>query len=264
MALAEDVGSGDLTASLVPDVHVSASVLCRQRAVICGTALFDEVFSQVDKNTAISWRIADGAQVERNQILCTIKGAARAILTAERAALNLLQTLSGTATTTREYVDAIAHTTTRIVDTRKTLPGLRLAQKYAVRCGGGHNHRLGLYDGILIKENHLRSGVPLAQIVSDALNRIPASGLVEVEVTNIDELKQALTAGAPRILLDNFSTDDINLAVTLNAGQAELEASGGIEIENVKIVAETGVDLISIGALTKDLKAVDLSLLVEL
>jgi len=262
--LAEDIGTGDLTAALIKISPISAAVICREPAVVCGCAFFDEVFRQLDTSIEVFWQARDCDQVDAQQTLCTLSGPAPAILSGERSALNLLQTLSGTATLTRQYVDTIAGTGTRILDTRKTLPGLRLAQKYAVHCGGGYNHRLGLYDGILIKENHLRSGLTIPELIRTALTIVPPGGLVEVEVTDLSELQQAIDAGAPRVLLDNFSLADIATAVKIAKGQVELEASGGIDLENIRAVAETGVDFISVGALTKHVHAVDMTLLADL
>lgn len=258
--LDEDVGAGDLTAGLVPDVMVNARLISRQPAVICGTPFFTAVFEQLDSRVKIDWRMADGDRVESDEVLCEINGHARPVLTAERSAINLLQTLSGTATAVRRYVDAVAGTGARILDTRKTIPGLRVAQKWAVRCGGGHNHRQGLFDGILVKENHLRSGESITQAVHRARDAAAADVPVTIEVETLGQLEEALAAGAPRVLLDNHSVDELRRAVETNRGRAELEASGGITLDNIRAVAETGVDTISVGAMTKDLKAVDLSL----
>lgn len=259
-ALAEDVGVGDLTAALIPDsTPAEATVICREEAVLCGTAWFDEVFRQIEPRIKIEWHAHDGENVSPNQALCDIHGPARALLTGERTALNFLQTLSGTASHARRYADAVRGTRTRILDTRKTLPGLRAAQKYAVRCGGGHNHRMGLYDALLIKENHIAAAGSIAEAVSAARRLSPGKPL-EVEVENLDELRQALEVSVTRILLDNFPLEELARAVHLNAGRAKLEASGGINLSNIRAVAETGVDFISVGAITKDLRAVDLSL----
>lgn len=261
-ALVEDVGSGDVTAVLVPEEAVcEATVISREDAVLCGTAWFDEVFRQVDASIQVVWHAGDGDAVAANQVLCMLHGAARPLLTAERTALNFLQTLSGTATQARRYADAVKGTGVRILDTRKTIPGLRDAQKYAVRCGGGHNHRHGLYDGILIKENHIlaagsiRAAVEAVRVVALA-RAIP----VEVEVENLDELHEALAAGADILLLDNFDLETMRTAVAVTAGRARLEASGGIDFGNLRQVAETGVDYISIGAITKHVRAIDLSM----
>lgn len=259
-ALAEDVGGGDLTAALIPAAaQAEATVICREEAVLCGTAWFDEVFRQVAPSIKIEWHAHDGDSVSPNQRMCDMHGPARALLTGERTALNFLQTLSGTATRARRYVDAVSGTQARVLDTRKTLPGLRTAQKYAVRCGGGHNHRMGLYDALLIKENHIAAAGSIAQAVSTARRLSPDQPL-EVEVENLDELRQALAAGVTRILLDNFPLQELIRAVQLTAGRASLEASGGINLINIRAVAETGVDYISVGAITKDVQAIDLSL----
>jgi len=257
--LHEDIGTGDLTAALVPDHAIQANLITRDDAVICGVDFFIEVFRQLEASVKIDWNVNDGDPATANTVLCNVTGPARAVLTGERTALNWLQTLSGTATLTRRYVEQVQHTRARILDTRKTIPGLRAAQKYAVRCGGGHNHRMGLYDAILIKENHLRSGLGLESAIRDALLMLHDRDRVEVEVVDLSELDRALAAGAPRILLDNFSLTDLRTAVQRVNGRAQLEASGGINLDNVREVAETGVDFISIGALTKDLHAVDLS-----
>lgn len=259
--LAEDVGDGDRTAALVPDgQQARARVIARQAAVICGQPWFDEVFRLLDESICVQWHVADGHQVVANALVCDITGPARAILTGERSALNLLQTLSATATATRSYVDAVTGTSARILDTRKTLPRLRRAQKYAVRCGGGLNHRLGLYDAILIKENHIVAAGSIRAAADAARN---AGVMVEIEVENLDELREALATSADRLLLDNFSLDDLATAVSIRNQQAPgilLEASGGITLGNVQGIAGTGVDFISIGALTKDIAAVDLSM----
>lgn len=266
-ALAEDVGSGDLTASLIPvDTTKRAYVISREHATLCGQAWFDEVFNQLDNNVRVEWLAKDGDRVTPNQTLCRLQGPARALLTGERTALNFLQTLSGTATLTRQYVDAVAGTRCRILDTRKTLPGLRLAQKYAVRCGGGANHRIGLFDAILVKENHIIAAGSIAAAVARA-RQIAGSKMVEVEVENLDELKQALATDIDRILLDNFTNADLVEAVKINRARTgkkvELEASGNMTLETLRTVAETGVDYISIGALTKHVRAVDLSMRFE-
>ncbi|HXD51038.1 MAG TPA: carboxylating nicotinate-nucleotide diphosphorylase, partial [Burkholderiales bacterium] len=232
-------------------------------AVIAGAAWFDACFRALDPDVAIDWRCADGAQVAANDVLCTLRGNARALVGAERCALNFLQTLSGTATVTAQYAAAVRGTKTVILDTRKTIPGLRQAQKYAVRCGGGNNHRIGLSDAILIKENHIAAAGSLTQAVRSARARHPQL-LLEVEVENFEELREALAAGADRIMLDEFSLDDIRRAVTEIAGRAQLEVSGGVGLDGLRALAETGVDYISIGALTKHVRAVDLSMLVVL
>jgi len=263
-ALAEDVGDGDLTATLIPaDTNKSAHVISRERATLCGRAWFDEVFRQLDKAVRIEWLAQDGDRVEPNQTLCRLQGSARALLTGERTALNFLQTLSATATVTRQYADAVGGTNCRILDTRKTIPGLRLAQKYAVRCGGGTNHRIGLFDAILVKENHIIAAGSIAAAVTQA-RQLAGKRMVEVEVENLDELRQALATDIDRILLDNFTNQNLVEAVKINRGRAgkkiELEASGNMTLENLRAVAETGVDYISIGGLTKHVRAVDLSM----
>lgn len=259
-ALAEDVGSGDVTAALLPaDQQADARVISRQSAVIAGRQWFDEIFRQLDATIQIHWNVDDGQQIEADQELCRLHGPVRALLTGERAALNFLQTLSGTATCVRRYVDRIAGTGARILDTRKTLPGLRLAQKYAVSCGGGTNHRIGLYDMVLIKENHIAAAGSIINAVKRARQLSPQLE-IEVEVETLEQLDQALAAGVERVLLDNMSIKTLKQAVSLNSGRALLEASGGISLENIRDVAETGVDFISVGALTKDVQAVDLSM----
>jgi nicotinate-nucleotide pyrophosphorylase (carboxylating) len=263
-ALREDICAGDLTAQLIPESQVSqARVITREDAVICGTAWFEEVFRQVDPRVRIAWQIADGDRVSPNTVLCTLEGPARGLLTGERSALNFLQLLSAAATTTRKYVDAVAGTQCRILDTRKTIPGLRLAQKYAVLCGGGTNHRIGLFDAILVKENHIAAAGSIAAAVR-AGRALNPNVMLEVEVENFDELHEALDSAVDRILLDNFSTADMRKAVEIarnhkNPG-IELEASGNMTLETLRSVAETGVDFISVGGLTKHVKAVDLSM----
>ncbi|HEV8330247.1 MAG TPA: carboxylating nicotinate-nucleotide diphosphorylase [Steroidobacteraceae bacterium] len=263
-ALLEDVGSGDLTAQLISADRVArASVITREEAVLCGTAWFDEVFRQVDARVRVTWSARDGDRVRADQQLCTLEGPARSLLTGERTALNFLQSLSATATVTRRYVDAVAGTKCRILDTRKTIPGLRIAQKYAVRCGGGTNHRIGLFDAILVKENHIAAAGSIANAVSEA-RRIAAKVLLEVEVENLAELREALDARVDRILLDNFSLDDMRSAVQTTRehtnARTELEASGNMSLETLRAVADTGVDFISVGGLTKHVRAVDLSM----
>lgn len=261
LALAEDVGGGDLTAALIPeDAQAEATVVSRERAVLCGAAWFDAVFQQLDPRIHIEWRAADGDRVEPDQLLCTLHGPARALLTGERTALNFLQALSGTATLARRYADLVAGTGATILDTRKTLPGLRLAQKYAVKVGGGTNHRIGLYDGILIKENHIIAAGSIRAVIEQARAIAPSNVFIEVEVETLDQLREALAAGARMILLDNMDLDQMREAVRLNEGRAELEASGGVNLQRVRAIAETGVDRISIGSLTKDVRAIDLSL----
>ena len=260
-AIAEDVGDGDLTAALLPDeLAAQAQVIAREPGVICGVSWFDEVFRQIDADVRIRWQVADGDRVKENQQLCLIEGSARSLLTSERTALNFLQSLSGTATMASRYARAVAGTGVRILDTRKTIPGLRLAQKYAVRCGGGHNHRIGLYDAILVKENHIQAAGSIAAVLQRAQQDFPDVES-EIEVESLQELQQALDAGAKRVLLDNFSIGDLHIAVALNHGRARLEVSGGVTIEGIRELAETGVDDISVGALTKHLQAFDLSML---
>jgi nicotinate-nucleotide pyrophosphorylase (carboxylating) len=263
-ALTEDVGTGDRTAALIPaDAIGRAHVLSREAAVLSGTPWVDEVFRQIDPRVAIEWLAHDGDAIAPNQALCRLNGPARSLLTGERAALNFLQTLSGTATLARRWADAVAGTGARILDTRKTIPGLRLAQKYAVTCGGCHNHRIGLYDALLIKENHIAA----AGSVTAALHAAVASaaGLeIEIEVETLEQLREALAAGARRILLDNFPLERLREAVATAAGRARLEASGGVTLDTVRAIAETGVDDISVGALTKDVRAVDLSMRFDL
>ncbi|MBT8101983.1 MAG: carboxylating nicotinate-nucleotide diphosphorylase [Gammaproteobacteria bacterium] len=264
-ALAEDIGSGDLTAALIDaDTIVGATIIARQPLVLAGQPWVDEVFSQLDEGIVIDWYIGDGQTAEADDVICKLVGSAQALLTGERTALNFLQTLSATATVTARYVKAIEGTGAQILDTRKTLPGLRLAQKYAVMCGGGKNHRIGLFDAILIKENHINSAGSIASALQRA-RALDAEVLVEIEVENHDELLEALDAGANRILLDNFSNDELRRAVETNQGYgyvaAELEASGNITLETIRAVAETGVDYISTGALTKNVDAIDFSML---
>jgi nicotinate-nucleotide pyrophosphorylase (carboxylating) len=260
-ALAEDIGRADWTAMLIaPERMGRATVLLREDAVLCGQAWFDECFRQVDPRVTVRWLVAEGALLPANTVLCEIVGPARALLTAERSALNFLQTLSAVASETRRYVDAVAGTHSKIHDTRKTLPGLRLAQKYAVTVGGGENQRIGLYDGILIKENHIAAAGSIAAVMKAALTLAPAEVSIQIEVENLAELDEALAAGARSVLLDNMSLDDMRTAVQRSAGKALLEASGGVDRQSVRAIAETGVDRISIGKLTKDVQAIDLSM----
>jgi nicotinate-nucleotide pyrophosphorylase (carboxylating) len=263
-ALQEDVGSGDLTAQLIPaDRAGRAAVITRENAVLCGTAWFDEVFRQVDPRVRVTWSARDGERVRVDQKLCTLEGPARSLLTGERAALNFLQMLSATATVTSKYVEAVAGTKCRILDTRKTIPGLRVAQKYAVHCGGGTNHRIGLFDAMLVKENHIAAAGSIAGAVSEA-RRVAPQVLLEVEVENLTQLREALDARVDRILLDNFSLEQMRDAVKITRQHAnartELEASGNMSLENLRAVADTGVDFISVGGLTKHVKAIDLSM----
>lgn len=264
IALAEDLGSGDVTADLIaPDTISRATVITREAAIICGIAWFDEVFRQVNPSIQITWHFQDGDPVKANDILCHIQGNARGMLTAERSALNFLQTLSGTATATRRYVDLIAHTSCRILDTRKTLPGLRNAQKYAVRCGGGVNHRIGLYDRVLVKENHIMAAGSITAAVAQA-RRLHPTIKVEVETEGLKELAEATAAQADIIMLDDYPLELLREAVKITAGRIPLEASGGVNLDTVKMIAETGVDFISVGSITKHVHAVDLSMRFEL
>lgn len=259
-AMTEDVAGGDLTAQLTPDIpDAQAHVLCRGDAVLCGTAWFAACVQRLDPAARLDWLARDGDHVAAGVRICNIIGSSRALLTAERSALNFLQLLSAVATTTRRYVDAVAGTRAAILDTRKTLPGLRVAQKYAVTVGGGRNHRMGLWDAILIKENHIAAAGGIVAALA-AAKRDKRANWVQVEVETLAQLREAIGAGATMVLLDNMTLDDMRAAVDWTAGRAELEASGGITLDNVRSIAETGVDRISIGALTKDIAAVDLSL----
>ena len=259
-ALLEDVGSGDITAQLIPAERLAkATIISRDAAVIAGTAWVDAVFRQLDPRVAVHWQVSDGDRVSPDQALFHLEGPARSLLTGERSALNFLQLLSGVATRAQYFADMVSGTQVKLLDTRRTLPGLRLAQKYAVTCGGCHNHRIGLYDAFLIKENHIAACGGIAQSI-EAAHKIAPGKPVEVEVESLAELKQALDAGADIIMLDELSLDDMREAVRLNAGRAKLEASGGINDDTLRVIAETGVDYISIGAMTKDVKAVDLSM----
>ena len=258
--LDEDIGTGDVTAGLIPAAkQASATVICREAAILCGTAWFDEVFRQLDPAVHIIWQHQDGERVTANAVLCTLQGSARSILSGERAALNFLQTLSATATATRRYVDLVAHTQCRILDTRKTLPGLRTAQKYAVVCGGGTNHRIGLYDRVLIKENHIMAAGSITAAIQQARQLHPGI-LVEVETENLQELAEATAAQADIIMLDEYSLADMREAVRLTDGRIPLEASGGVSPETLVAIAETGVNFVSIGGITKHVRAVDLSM----
>ncbi len=265
LALSEDIGTGDLTASLIPPGKcLSAQVIVREDIVICGIPWFDESFRQLSPFVRIDWHVSEGQQTSAGQTLCVLDGDARALLTGERTALNFLQMLSAVATRTRKFVEAIEGTGTQIVDTRKTLPGLRLAQKYAVRCGGGVNHRTGLYDGILIKENHIIAAGSIEAALRKAIEIAPPEVFIQIEVETQGELMQALSAGARMVLLDNFDLPALRDAVAFNrqfpGGPAVLEASGNVTLDTVRAIAETGVDRISIGSLTKDIRAVDLSM----
>lgn len=260
-ALQEDLRDGDLTAQLIPEyTQAHATIITRQDAVLCGTAWADACFKTLDENCSISWSVRDGEAIKAGHTLCKMTGNARALLTAERSALNFLQTLSAGATLTRTYVDLVAHTRAKIMDTRKTLPGLRIAQKYAVRMGGGINQRAGLFDGILIKENHIAAAGGIQPVLQQAFRFAPEGVPIQIEVETLAQLSEALAAGATLILLDNFTLPDMRAAVTLTAGRAQLEASGGINLQTVCAIAETGVDRISIGALTKDVRAIDFSM----
>jgi nicotinate-nucleotide pyrophosphorylase (carboxylating) len=260
-ALAEDLGSGDLTAALIPpSASASARIISREHAILCGTPWLERCFRKLDPAVNITWHVRDGDTINPDQVLCEIQGNARALLTAERPSLNFLQTLSAVATATHQYVEAIRGTCAVIMDTRKTIPGLRIAEKYAVRTGGGENQRVGLFDGVLIKENHIQASGGIAQAIRAAQQNSPGGVSIQIEVENLTELEQALEAHAMLILLDNFSLEMMREAVKINAGRAELEASGGITLENVRAIAETGVNRISIGGLTKHIKAVDLSM----
>ena len=260
-ALNEDLGTGDLTAGLIPEDAVGAAqVVSREPAVLCGSPWFDEVFRQLDEEVRIVWERRDSDTLVSGQCVCTLTGPTRSLLSGERTALNFLQLLSGTATVTREYATLIAHTTTRLLDTRKTLPGLRSAQKYAVACGGGVNHRMGLYDAILIKENHIRAGGSISAALAQARE---TQRRIEIEVEDEAQLEEALAGGADVIMLDNFSLEQVKRAVQLNDGRALLEVSGGVDKRTLVALAEAGVDYISAGALTKHVRAVDFSMLLS-
>jgi nicotinate-nucleotide pyrophosphorylase (carboxylating) len=260
-ALLEDVGSGDLTALLLPENKISmAQVICREQTVLCGIPWFEEVYRQLDPSLIITWHVAEGDVVKADTTVCTLQGNTRVMLTGERAALNFIQLLSFTATATHKYALLLKNSNTTLLDTRKTIPGLRTAQKYAVLCGGGNNHRMGLYDAILIKENHISAAGNIATAL-DKAKRIHS--IVEIEVETIDELQQALQAGATQILLDNFTLQMMKEAVGLNAGLATLEVSGGVNLDTIEAIAATGVDYVSVGALTKNVNAIDFSMRVD-
>lgn len=260
LALAEDIGTGDVTCDLIDETSISsATIISREDAIICGIAWVNEIFQQLDENIEINWHVQDGDKIKANDLICELNGSTRSLLSGERAALNFLQTLSSTATIANQYAQAISSTSAKVLDTRKTIPGLRLAQKYAVACGGCINHRTGLFDAILIKENHIMGAGGIQQAVNSARKHHPALS-VEVEVENLNELQQALDAGVERVLLDNFSIKDLKQAVKLNDKHTELEASGNITLKTILAIAETGVDFISSGAITKDITAVDLSM----
>ena len=263
-ALAEDIGSGDVTAALLPDAADSAYLLCKQDAVIAGRPWFDATHRALDPQVQIDWRVHEGQHVAAGTVLATLQGRNRALVSAERTSLNFLQTLSGTATTTARYVAAVAGTKARILDTRKTLPGLRLAQKYAVRCGGGDNHRIGLYDAVMLKENHIRVAGTVAEAIARARAAQPGLPLI-VEVETLDQLREALASGCDRILLDDFAADDRREAVRIARaapfhGRIPLEVSGGVDLDGLRAIAADGVDFVSIGALTKHVRAIDLSM----
>ena len=262
--LAEDVGSGDLTAQVIPaDKKAKATLITREATLVCGQAWFNAVFRAIAADIKVDWQCEEGEQVFAGDVLCYLSGSARGLLTGERAALNMLQTLSATASLANQYAKAIEDTDTVVLDTRKTIPGLRLAQKYAVTCGGASNHRVGLYDGILIKENHIMAAGSIAKAV-EAARLVSGSVDVEVEVENLDEVQQALNAKADILLLDNFSLDQLAQAVVLNKGAAKLEASGNVTLSTIRDIAKTGVNFISVGALTKNIQAVDLSMRIDL
>ena len=259
-ALREDVGDGDVTAALVPrEASASATIITRESGVLCGQAFAAATFTALDPDCSMHWSVNDGQALTAGMALCTVKGKAAALLSAERTALNFLQLLSGTASTARQYAERVAHTGVRLLDTRKTIPGLRLAQKYAVTCGGCHNHRVGLFDAFLIKENHIAACGGVSAAIVAARQSSPGTP-IEIEVENLEELDQALNAGADRVMLDNFELETLREAVRITAGRAELEASGNVTEATLVPLAETGVDLISIGALTKHVRALDLSM----
>ena len=262
--LAEDVGQGDLTALVIPEEKLAkATIVTREATLVCGQAWVNAVFKKLDADIVIDWQFEEGEQAFSGDVLCYLSGSARALLTGERAALNMLQTLSATASLANQFAKALEGTDSVVLDTRKTIPGLRLAQKYAVRFGGGTNHRVGLYDGILIKENHIMASGSIAKAVA-AARQISTTVEVEVEVENLDEVKQALDAQADILLLDNFNLEQLKEAVELNSGVAKLEASGNVSLSTIRDIAKTGVDFISVGALTKNIQAVDLSMRVNL
>lgn len=263
-ALVEDIGTGDVTAALIPEtVQARASVICREQAILCGSAWFDAVFRQLDPRVRVEWQLRDGDMTAPGQAVCGLRGPARAILSGERTALNFLQAMSGTATLANAYARAVEGFSVQLLDTRKTLPGLRACQKYAVVCGGCHNHRQGLYDAVLIKENHIMVLGGVGKAVAAAHDAYP--GLtVEIEVETVEQLAQAVEAGADIVLLDNFTIEALRGAVALNAGRTRLEVSGGVNLDTVRDIAATGVDRISIGALTKDVRAVDFSMGVQM
>ncbi|HSR01711.1 MAG TPA: carboxylating nicotinate-nucleotide diphosphorylase [Methylophilaceae bacterium] len=261
-ALSEDIGTGDLTASLIPESQITATIISRQQAVLCGIDWVNACFLQLDSNTQIEWHVDEGEHIKENQKLCTIFGEAKILLTAERCALNFLQLLSAIATQTKAYVDLVQGLKAQILDTRKTIPGLRLAQKYAVTVGGGFNQRIALYDGILIKENHIASAGGIAPALAQAF-ALHANVPIQIEVETLNELREALASGATNILLDDFTLADMRSAVEITSGRALLEASGNVNLQNVRQIADTGVDRISVGALTKNIQAIDLSMRIQ-
>ena len=264
VALLEDIGPGDVTASLIePGIQASARVLVRESAILCGSPWFNEVFNQLDNSVKLEWFAEEGDRISPGQTVCKLSGAATSLLSGERTALNFLQTLSGTATATRKFVDAVAEFRARILDTRKTVPGLRTAQKYAVRVGGGTNHRMGLYDGVLVKENHQYISQSTKSIVGQIGQSDIAVNLIEVEIEKLDELESTIASGANRVMLDNFSVSDIEAAVRQTNRRVELEASGNIDLNSIQAIARTGVDFISTGAITKHLKAIDCTMLFD-
>jgi nicotinate-nucleotide pyrophosphorylase (carboxylating) len=259
-ALDEDVGDGDMTAQLIQSTAwASAQVVCRERAVICGRAWFEQAFQLLDRNCVITWHRSDGESIEADEIVCHLEGPARALVTGERTALNFLQTLSATATATRSYADCLIGTKTILLDTRKTIPGLRSAQKYAVLCGGGQNHRIGLFDAILIKENHIEAAGSIENAIKQMRSQFPEIP-IEIEVESLPDLERAIAAGANIVLLDNFTNADISEAVKVNGGRIKLEASGGYDFDGLRTIANIGVDYVSVGALTKHLRAIDFSM----
>jgi len=263
LALKEDIATGDVTAELIPlTAHSTAYIVCRDTAVLAGAAWLNETFHQIDPQVKVNWHYEDASPIEKNTLLCTLSGSSRSLLSGERVALNFLQLLSATATQTHDYVDIIKDTEVKILDTRKTIPGLRLAQKYAVRCGGGENHRIGLYDRVLIKENHIMAVGSIKQAVMQAKQQHPTL-LIEVETETIDEFQQASQAGADIIMLDNFTLEAMKKVVFLNNRRIKLEVSGGVNLDSIRAIAETGVDYISIGQITKDVTAIDLSMRFE-
>jgi len=260
IALDEDIGSGDLTATLLPDEEATARVVCRDEAIICGRHWFDKVFAILDPDIQVDWLIQEGERAGPGQTICQLRGKARALVSGERTALNFLQTLSGVATLVRQYVNAVQGTHTRVLDTRKTLPGLRKAQKYAVCCGGGYNHRIGLYDGILIKENHIHAAGSVCAALQQARSQASQGCMIEVEVEDMDQLREAIDCKATRVLLDNFPVELLPAAVTEAGNELETEVSGNVDLANIREIADTGVNYISVGALTKNITAIDLSM----